>query len=145
MNNGQNQFWVSGNLTRNPVRGKTAGGTATCEYTIASSDGKTTSYIPITTYGRQAENDAKYLRMGSEVSVVGRIQSFSRRDSGGTGFNFNASRVVYHGKPDTTPTNNNNPNEDKPPPEGTINGDDHAEWIAAYESAKPGGFRGAQH
>lgn len=103
-----NQFWIIGNVTKDVELRYTPGGTASATYTVAVDNvyydrernkHEETDFIPVTTYGKQAENDAKYLKKGSAVAVQGRIRSWYNADKGKGGFNFEAERVQYLGKP----------------------------------------------
>lgn len=77
---------IIGNLTRDPeVRYKEQ--LAICKFTVAVSDGygnkKTTSYIPVTVFGKTAENCEKFLAKGSKAAVKGRIQTGSYEGKNG--------------------------------------------------------------
>lgn len=106
-----NQFIIDGNLTKDPVLSKLPNGTAKAFYVVAVDnvwydEGKKreqTDYIPVTTYGRQAENDGKYLKRGAGVTVMGTIRSWHQAEAGRSGFNFEASNVKYQGKPQRMP------------------------------------------
>jgi single-strand DNA-binding protein len=102
-----NHFILTGHLTRDPELRRTANGTSCATYTVASnvvrSDDRGKSnehcdFIPITTFGGQAERDAKYLKKGSSVAVEGRIESWWQPERKRGGFNFKANRVQYLGK-----------------------------------------------
>lgn len=103
-----NQFWIIGNVTKDVELRYTPGGTASVTYTVAVDNvyydrernkHEETDFIPVTTYGKQAENDAKYLKKGSAVAVQGRIRSWYNADKGRGGFSFEAERVQYLGRP----------------------------------------------
>lgn len=103
-----NTFTIIGNVTKDPELRYTGSGTPTVTYTVAVDnvwyDGNGTKheecdFIPVTTYGKQAENDAKYLKKGASVAVVGRIRSWFKQAERKSGFNFEAERVQYLGKP----------------------------------------------
>lgn len=108
---GINEFEIDGNLTKDPVLRYTPKGTPVATYTVAVDDvwgsgeerREETDYIPVTTYGRQAENDAKYLKRGSGVTVKGKIKSWYQPEQRRGGFNFEANRVIYRGRPSTIP------------------------------------------
>jgi single-strand DNA-binding protein len=126
-----NQFIIDGNLTRDVDLRQTSGGTAVAFYVVAvdrefnGKDGKAdeADYIPVTTYGRQAENDAKYLRKGHGVTVMGRIKSWSSSATGKRGFDFEAERVVYRGRPASTPKSVDAAPEDQ--------------WLRDYDQVEP--------
>lgn len=110
-----NHFLVAGNLTRDPELRRLPGGRAMARYTVAvnqyASDGEQTwercDFIPISSFGRQAENDGRYLRKGQAVLVECAVHSWSgvansAADSDANsdakhrgGFNFVAMRVHY--------------------------------------------------
>lgn len=78
-----NEFRIHGKLASDVARGRTARGITTAFYvvevTCRRSDDvtlSTTDFIPITTYGKQAENDLRFLAKGKEVAVHGRIRSW---------------------------------------------------------------------
>ena len=74
-----------GNLVKDPQLGY-SGDMAIAKFTIAVNDGygekQRTSYIPITVFGRPAENAERYLEKGSKVAVTGRIQTGSYEHDG---------------------------------------------------------------
>ena len=77
---------IIGNLTRDPeVRYKED--LAICKFTVAVSDGygekKTTSFIPVTVFGKMAENCERFLFKGSKAAVKGRIQTGSYEGKNG--------------------------------------------------------------
>ena len=67
-----------GNLTKDVTLGY-AGDTAVAKFTVAVNDGygekQRTSFIPVTVFGKPAENADRYLGKGSKVAIVGRIQT----------------------------------------------------------------------
>lgn len=129
-----NEFRIHGNLVNEPRRGRTGGGVTTAFYVVAvdhqfrTADGiqSTTDYIPITTYGKQAESDLKYLGKGKEVSVCGRIRSWYDKAANRGGFCFEPEPggVRYIGAPVTRPA------------EVPLDGE-HDAWLHDYEAAAP--------
>jgi single-strand DNA-binding protein len=101
-----NLFVIDGNVTRDIELRFTSRGTPTCTYAVASNysfgEGgnkrEGVDFVPVTTYGRQAEADAKYLKKGSPVTVTGRIRSWYNKDTKTGGFNFEAETVKYQGR-----------------------------------------------
>ena len=102
-----NHFILTGHLTRDPELHHTANGRPRVTYTVASNlvrqdeHGKAQEhcdFIPVTTFGAQAERDAKYLKKGSAVAVEGRIESWWQPEKKRGGFTFKANRVEYRGK-----------------------------------------------
>ena len=130
-----NQYIIDGNLTKDPILSTLPSGMAKAFYVVAVDevwyvDGvkrERTDYIPVTTFGRQAENDGKYLKRGAGVTAMGAIRSWHDPATGRDGFNFEADNVKYQAKP--------NPNrmpasvESAPPIDL---------WIAAYDNAQSG-------
>lgn len=76
-----NSVTMNGNLTKEPDL-KEAGGTSVCELRIATNssfkkDGKWESkahFFQVNVWGAQGENCAKYLKKGSKVSILGRLE-----------------------------------------------------------------------
>ncbi len=131
-----NSFTVLGNITKDVELRFTPNGTATATFNVAvnnvwySSNGtknEECDFIPVTTYGKQAENDAKYLKKGASVCVIGRIRSWYKKEANKGGFNFEAERVQYLGKP-----TGNVPNEEG---SGIVN-KEHNEWLDAYSRSE---------
>lgn len=85
-----NSVVLIGRLTRDPeVRYISKSQMAVAAFTVAINRGKDkhgndrgADYIPVTVFGRQAENCEKYLAKGRLVAVQGRIQtgSYTNRD-----------------------------------------------------------------
>ncbi|WP_371765541.1 single-stranded DNA-binding protein [Massilia sp.] len=103
-----NEFRVHGKLIGNVSRGRTVRGVTTAFYVVAvpctrhdSGDQTSTDFIPITTYGKQAENDLRYLAKGKEVLIRGRIRSWydSIKKCGGFCFEPVFGGVRYVGAP----------------------------------------------
>jgi single-strand DNA-binding protein len=98
---GINTFTIAGNLSTEVKAGKTKNGTVTAWYVvavneeIATKDGSTKSivnFIPVTTYGKQAETDHRMTK-GTGVEVSGSIASWTSADKSNHGFSFNARSV----------------------------------------------------
>ena len=128
-----NHFTIIGNITRPLELRFTPKGTPIVTYTVACNDvwyddagakHEECDFIPITTYGKQAERDAKYLAQGSPVAVEGRIQSWYQPTEKRGGFNFKAIRVQYLGKPGG------------PRPEAGAQPSEQEEWTRDYETAE---------
>lgn len=125
-----NTFVLDGNLTKDVDLSFTAKGTPVARYTIAADynvrDGEgwrsEASYIPVISYGRQAENDAKYLKRGHAVVVQGEIRSWYSNELGRGGFDFIVSTVRYMGAPKSVPKS-----VDTAPAD---------EWLLEYDSVK---------
>lgn len=101
-----NQFTVLGNLARDVKLAHTGSGTATARYVVAINDvyfdgqgcrQERCDFIPVTSFGKQAENDAKYLRKGSAVAVLGGMRSWFKVEIKKAGIEFVASNVQYLG------------------------------------------------
>jgi single-strand DNA-binding protein len=77
-----NNVVIMGNLTRDPELRYTQGGAAVCDLGIAlnyvrgKGDEKKeeVSFIDVTTFGKNAENAANYLKKGRQVVIEGRLQ-----------------------------------------------------------------------
>lgn len=92
-----------GRLVRDVSLRTTSSGTPAAFYVLAvqtvhGDNQSETDFIPITTYGRQAEYDAKYLRKGRTVRVEARVRSWYDADMKQGGFHFIASCVTYLGR-----------------------------------------------
>ena len=78
-----NSVILVGRLTRDPELRTTPNGIATCQISLAvngipnANGERTTDFINIVVWRRQAENVAKYCSKGSQVGVVGRIHTRS--------------------------------------------------------------------
>lgn len=102
-----NEFRIHGNLAQDVRCGRTENGTTTAFYVVAVAhefqavEGRqrTTDFIPITTYGKQAESDLKFLAKGKEVLIRGRIRSWydSVQKRGGFAFEPEPGGVRYIG------------------------------------------------
>jgi single-strand DNA-binding protein len=127
-----NEFRIHGNLASDVRRSATAGGVATAFYVVAvdhqyrTDDGvkSSTDFIPITTYGKQAENDHKYLAKGKEVSIRGRIRTWydSKQKRGGFCFEPDPGCVRYIGAPITQPVEQ-------------VISEEHDSWLMDYDAA----------
>lgn len=79
-----NEFRIHGSLVNDVHRGRTRDGVTTAFYVVAVDHRfrngdkfqTTTDFIPITTYGEQAESDLKNLGKGKGVAALGRIRSW---------------------------------------------------------------------
>lgn len=84
-----NNVSIIGNLTKDPEMRATTGQnqTSVCNMTVAVNDGygdkQRTSYIPVTVFGKIADNCERYLYKGSKVGVTGRLQTGSYKDKEG--------------------------------------------------------------
>jgi single-strand DNA-binding protein len=127
-----NEFRIHGNLVREVRRGRAGNGVITAFYVVAvdrqmlTDEGarNATDFIPITTYGKQAESDLKYLAKGKEVIIRGRIRSWYDRSQGRGGFAFEPDPgcVRYIGAPVTTN-------------EATAIEGEHDDWLRDYDAA----------
>ena len=84
-----NNVVIVGRLTRDPELRRTNSGVSVCSFTVAvdnrtkNPDGsKSASFIPCTVFQQTADNMTKFLRKGSLVGIVGRLnqRSFTRQD-----------------------------------------------------------------
>lgn len=132
-----NNFTIVGNVTKDLVMRTTPNGKATTTYIVAVnnvwySEGgvkhEECDYIPVTTYGKQAEADVKFLKKGSKVAVMGKLRSWYKPDVKKGGFNFEAIDVQYLGSP-VKSTNNTEQHENKIDDGVAAEMDD---WLSAY-------------
>jgi single-strand DNA-binding protein len=80
--NNLNSILVEGNLVKDPELSYTPKGTAVCKFTVAchrmykqdEETQKEVSFFDVTTWMRQAEVCAEYLKKGRGVRVVGRLK-----------------------------------------------------------------------
>ncbi len=85
-----NSVILVGRLTRDPELRTTPNGIATCQISVAvnglpnQNGERTTDFINVVVWRRQAENVAKYCSKGSQVGVQGRIHSRSYDANDGT-------------------------------------------------------------
>lgn len=85
-----NKVILIGNLTKDPEQGRTPSGADFCRFSIAVSrdyanaDGnRETDFFNITTWRKQAENCAKYLKKGNKVAICGQLQNRKVEDGKG--------------------------------------------------------------
>ena len=116
-----NSFTIIGNVTKDVELRKTTAGKSVTTYVVAIDhvwyDNNGTKhehcdFIPVSTYGKQAENDAKYLRKGSSVAVSGRIHSWFKKEERKSGFRFEAEKVKYLGRAAATQPSDSSPVQD---------------------------------
>ena len=78
-----NNVVLVGRLTRDPELRTTPNGIATCQISLAvngvpnANGERTTDFINVTVWRRQAENVSKYCTKGSQVGITGRIHTRS--------------------------------------------------------------------
>ena len=77
-----------GNLTRDPELRQTQSGMSVCNITIAINDNQgkdetRTSFISCDSFGRTAENIAKYFSKGKPILVEGRLRQDNYEDKNG--------------------------------------------------------------
>lgn len=103
-----NSVALIGNLTRDPEVRYTSGDMAIATFSIAinrppkkdGSDGGA-DFPRITVFGKQAENVERFLKRGSKVGIVGRIQTGSYEKDGQRIYTTDivADRVEFLGRP----------------------------------------------
>ena len=85
-----NNVVLVGRLTRDPELKTTNSGTSVCSFTVAvdnrqkNPDGtKSASFIPCTAFQQSADNMSKFLKKGSLVGIVGRLnqRSYLNKDN----------------------------------------------------------------
>ncbi len=85
-----NSVILVGRLTRDPELRTTPNGIATCQISVAvngipnANGDRTTDFINVVVWRRQAENVSKYCSKGSQVGVQGRIHTRSYDASDGS-------------------------------------------------------------
>ena len=115
-----NKFQIIGNVGNAPELRSTGNGKPVTNYSVAISGGyydnndkwvDTTDWIPVTVYGKQAENDARHLAKGATVFVEGEIRPWRTEKDGviKSGFNFIGLNVQYLRKPGNREEGDNNP------------------------------------
>lgn len=117
-----NSVNLVGRLTRDVelgYRGKEQTAVATFNLAIdrVGKDGNKTADFPrIIVFGRQAENAEKYIGKGSQVAVMGRIQTGSYEKDGKTVYTTDvvATNIEYLSKRDNSPNANSEPSKDIP-------------------------------
>lgn len=136
--NASNHFNIIGNLTKDVVIKTTTNGAMAATYIVAVNeefydrDGKLqkeVDYIPVTSYGKQAENDAKYLKKGSGVAVLGRIRSWYNREERKGGMLFMARSVKYLSRPGAGSENLEQAEQQCTAPA------EHDDWLDEYDRA----------
>ena len=84
-----NKVILMGNLTRDPELRQTKGGTSICRFSVAvnrsynSQDGSTrdeTCFVEVDSFGRKAENIAKFFSKGKSILVEGRLRQENWED-----------------------------------------------------------------
>lgn len=74
-----NNWQGIGNLTRDPELRYSQNDVAICKFSVAINEGygekERTNFIPVTVFGKQAENCDKYLAKGRKVGIIGRLES----------------------------------------------------------------------
>lgn len=84
-----NRVAIIGNLTKDPeIRATTGREQMTvCNMTVAVNDGygdkQRTAFVPVTVFGKSADNCEKYLRRGSKIGVTGKLQTGSYKNKDG--------------------------------------------------------------
>lgn len=143
-----NHFVVSGNITRELELRYLPSGSAVVTYTVASNlvryddAGKKierADFIPVTTFGKQAERDAKYLTKGSFVTVQGRMESWYDREAKRGGFNFRATNVEYGGRGNGSAQRSDERGDPPVTGDGAGASAEPDEWLRDYDAAETAG------
>lgn len=71
-----------GRLTDKPVLRETPNGTAVTNVTVAVNRGESSTFVPVTAFGRQAELLSTYLQKGDRIVVEGSLYSSSQQIEG---------------------------------------------------------------
>ncbi|MCM1043338.1 MAG: single-stranded DNA-binding protein [Corallococcus sp.] len=97
-----NRWCGIGNLTRD-VETRATGQHTVAKFTIAINTGKDSAalFIDVNAWNQLGQNCAKFLRKGSKVGVVGRINVYSYEHNGENrkGFNIEAEQVEFLSAP----------------------------------------------
>ena len=98
-----NKVILIGRLGKDPESRGSQGGSTICKFSLATDDGwgenQKTNWHRITTFGKTAENCAKYLEKGRQVAVEGRVD-YSEYEKDGQkryGTEIIADRVTFLG------------------------------------------------
>ena len=84
-----NKVIIMGNITRDPELMQTKNGTSICHFSVAvnrsynSQDGSTrdeTCFVEVDSFGRTAENIAKFFNKGKPILIEGRLRQDSWED-----------------------------------------------------------------
>lgn len=84
-----NHVHLIGRLTKNPEESYTASQMAVCKFNVAVNritkpdEEKKADFPHITVFGKQAENCARFLKKGSLVAIIGRLQTGSYQNKDG--------------------------------------------------------------
>lgn len=142
-----NRFTVVGRLARDPLQRQTAGGSAITLYAVACErhwtdrDGQrrqACDFVFVSSYGRQAEADARFLHKGDAVAVEGGIRTWFDQGSGRGGFRFVAEQVQYLGRPSTADGERDARDAPEQGGAGESMGPEMDAWLADYERAEQG-------
>jgi len=135
-----NTFFLSGVLYKEPQSAQTSNGEQSTSFQLSQSfkdkAGKRQYHnYWIRSYGKQAENDQKYLKKGSIVSVQGSLIPWYNPNTKENGFYLNAEKVQYLGE-----IGNKGGQEDQ----GATDEQAQAspvdqEWVNAYDQAPEAG------
>ena len=121
-----NRVILIGNLASEPELKYTSSGTARTKFRLAvgrrfkDSSGQLqeeTAFVPIVTWGSQAENCAQYLSKGRSAAVEGRLRIYSFTDDEGKEvrwFEVVASAVQFLGGPPRSQDQQSGPQEQQP-------------------------------
>jgi single-strand DNA-binding protein len=136
-----NVFTIIGNITKDVQLKHVANGTATATYVVAVDDSyvdrdgnkhERCDFIPVTTYGKQAEADAKYLKKGATVAVSGSIRSWYKEQKGG--FNFEVDKVKYLSKGNGSRGAEQDQSQSNIPDNTPAS--EHDQWVQEYANAE---------
>lgn len=97
------QLTLQGRLTDDPETGTAQGGNTWCRFRVAvnkrlGKDKEKTAFIPVTVFGTDAVNCAKFLTRGRAVHVTGDFETDKYEDREGnkrTGFGVVAKSVIF--------------------------------------------------
>lgn len=100
-----------GRLTDTPVLRETSNSTAVANVTVAVNRGESSTFVPVTAFGRQAELLSTYLKKGDRIVVEGSLYSSTQQVEGKNISRLSVTANFIHFV--------EKPSEPKPKPEST--------------------------
>jgi len=98
-----NNIMLTGRLTKDPSYTEGVDGKTSRAYFTVASDraGEGADFIPVTVFGKTADNAHKYLGQGHQVAVTGHIESSNYEQDGTTRYSLDiiGDRIDYLAKP----------------------------------------------
>lgn len=111
-----NNLMIIGRLTKNLELRYTKENKAVCEIPLAISNGKDdTTFLTLTTFGKQAENCSKYLEKGSMISAMATVKNHNWTDKENNkhyDYVFLANSINFLSKPSKSSSNEEKPQDE---------------------------------